>query len=81
MRHLIKLLIILVALTSISCSPNRKQQAEHIYDEAIDAFSAKKMGVAKSLVDSLKTSYADIPHVYRVPCATLAVKSSKLMYI
>jgi len=65
MRHLIKLLVPLAALTLLSCSPSRKQQAEQIYDMAIDAFSAKKMGVAKSLVDSLKTSYADIPQVYR----------------
>ena len=65
MRHLIKLLVPLAALTFLSCSPSRKQQAEQIYDMAIDAFSAKKMGVAKSLVDSLKTSYADIPQVYR----------------
>lgn len=65
MRHLIKLLIPLAALSVLSCAPSREKQAEQIYNEAIDAFSAKKMGLAKTLIDSLKATYSDLPHVYR----------------
>lgn len=57
---------ILTALTLPSCAPNRAKQAQEIYDQALNAFSAKKMGRAKMLIDSLKTNYADVPESFHL---------------
>ncbi len=55
----------LLALSVASCAPSRQQQAENIYSQAASAFSARKIGTAKVLLDSLHTYYMDVPSVYR----------------
>lgn len=55
----------LIALSLASCAPSRQQQAEYIYSQAASAFSAKKIGTAKVLLDSLNNYYMDVPSVYR----------------
>lgn len=55
----------LLALSVASCSPGRQQQAEYVYSQAAAAFSARKIGTAKVLLDSLQNYYMDVPSVYR----------------
>ena len=60
--------ILIAAAASISvagCSPSRQNQAEAVYAEAVDAFSAKRIGAAKMLLDSIHNHFADVPSVYR----------------
>lgn len=69
-RHYAPLVLISLAATSLSlnttsCTPSRKQQAEHVYSTAVEAFSQKKIGEAKTLLDSIHNHYADVPVVYR----------------
>ncbi len=49
----------------LSCAPSRQEQAESLYAEAVEAFSNKKMGEAKVLLDSVKNYYSDIPTACR----------------
>lgn len=55
----------IAALMLVSCEPNRRQQAEDVYAKAVDAFSAKKIGTAKALLDSIHNCFVDVPEVYR----------------
>lgn len=55
----------LASLSLASCAPSRQRQAQDVYAQAAEAFSAKKIGTAKALVDSIHNHYADIPAVYR----------------
>ena len=61
----VAILAVLTVLTVWGCSPSHRSRAEQLYGEAVDAFSAKKVGMAKALIDSLKTYYADVPEVFR----------------
>lgn len=54
-----------IPLLLLSCAPSRQELAESLYAEAVEAFSNKKMGEAKILLDSVKNFYADIPTVCR----------------
>lgn len=55
----------LTALTLTCCAPSRQHQAEQIYAQAVEAFSAKKIGSAKTLLDSIHNHYVDVADVYR----------------
>lgn len=66
LRPIILAQTVVTMLMTPSCAPNRAKQAESIYDEAINAFSAKKTERAKMLIDSLRTYYADIPTTYHL---------------
>lgn len=55
----------LVSLSLAGCAPSKQQQAEEVYARAADAFSAKKIGAAKLLLDSIHNYYVDVPDVYR----------------
>lgn len=57
--------IALAALTLTCCAPSRQRQAEDVYAKAVEAFSAKKIGAAKTLLDSIHNHYVDVPDVYR----------------
>lgn len=48
-----------------ACAPSRQEQAESIYGKAVQAFSDKKVGLARTLLDSLRNHYADQPETYR----------------
>ncbi len=58
-------LLLSAALTLTNCAPSRSSQAEQIYGQAVEAFSAKKIGAAKVLLDSIRNCYPDVPAVYR----------------
>lgn len=61
-----KLTLVLAATLSFGgCAPSRSSQAEQIYGQAVEAFSAKKIGTAKVLLDSIRNFYTDVPAVYR----------------
>ena len=54
-----------VLLLMVRCAPSRQHQAEQVYACAVDAFSARKIGAAKTLLDSIHNHFVDVPDVYR----------------
>ncbi len=52
-----------LVLLLTSCFVSREQKAQELYDEALNAFSAHKMAHSKILVDSLQSTYPDLPKV------------------
>ena len=61
-----KMLMTAVLLVGIQgCAPSREEIAEELYSEAIEAFSGKKMGHARELLDSIILNYSDMPTAVR----------------
>lgn len=60
-----RLAAVALATAVAACAPSRQEQAESIYGKAVQAFSDRKMGLARTLLDSLRNHYADQPEAYR----------------
>lgn len=60
-----RLTAVAIAAAVAACAPSRQEQAESIYGKAAQAFADKKMGQARSLLDSLRNHYADQPLALR----------------
>ena len=52
-------------LYAAGCTFSREEKAQELYGKAIEAFSNRKFGMSKQLLDSMKRTYHDMPKVVR----------------